>query len=530
MVTIRYLLSMLIVLLLATNCSQEIFEPSIIRGQAQSESFERIKKEFDKTYKAERLRSLSAKGAFDYSSLQPDWSTAIRDTLSGGIEVVAVPINLEDFCLPVSETLTKEDVERYKGAVSFPRLFHYRRQSDGKEWFDIVILQPTKDYLDEYGADDLLRKATVPSSYEGLLDVYSVEKEARTRRVFRDGEATAMFFAKEGAEPTQATSNLRTLGISCSWVVDGHYYRHYNEIIDGEVHVVGVKEYRYRLQCNNQGFSGDGGGGISLPSLGGRKPGDTSPTPPNAYDADKAQREAEKKAREEAEKKLKDDCEELKKKLQENSAFNDKIAELRDYRDNTPQGRTTEMGYVELSDGTFVPLSNVDDHSLSIKNVLTAEQRAKGIKIAGYLHTHTHPTRDSSGSPTGPIQIFSHSDIDVLVDLHNANLDNSEVKIRSTLIAEDYVYVLSISSSDRVESSMSVAKKYNTYIKAFRHALSTLELHGAIYDYVDKVYPDAQGIQIHRVNTQTGELVSRTTHIEHKGNNKIKHRVLETDC
>lgn len=123
MVTIRYLLSMLIVLLLATSCSQEIFEPSIIRGQVQSESFERIKKEFDKTYKAERLRSLSAKGEFDYSSLQPDWSTAIRDTLSGDIEVVAVPINLEDFCLPVSETLTKEDVERYKGAVSFPVCF-----------------------------------------------------------------------------------------------------------------------------------------------------------------------------------------------------------------------------------------------------------------------------------------------------------------------------------------------------------------------------------------------------------------------
>lgn len=120
MVTIRYLLSMLIVLLLSTSCSQEIFEPSIIRGQAQSESFERIKKEFDKTYKAERLRSLSAKGEFDYSSLQPDWSTAIRDTLSGDIEVVAVPINLEDFCLPVSETLMKEDVERYKGGSLFP--------------------------------------------------------------------------------------------------------------------------------------------------------------------------------------------------------------------------------------------------------------------------------------------------------------------------------------------------------------------------------------------------------------------------
>lgn len=524
MVTIRYLLSMLIVLLLATSCSQEIFEPSIIRGQAQSESFERIKKEFDKTYKAERLRSLSAKGEFDYSSLQPDWSTAIRDTLSGDIEVVAVPINLEDFCLPVSETLTKEDVERCKGAVSFPRLFHYRRQSDGKEWFDIVILQPTKDYLDEYGADDLLRKATVPSSYEGLLDVYSVEKEARTRRVFRDGEATVMYFAKEGAKPSGMAENLR--GVICRTVIVGHHFEQHAETVRGETHIVAVRVNHYEVDCRSNSGGGSGGGG-SMDTGGG---GGSSSTPQNAYDADKAEREAEKKAREEAEKKLKEDCEELKKKLQENSAFNSKVAELRNYRDNTPQGRTTEMGYVELSDGTFVPLSNVDDHSLSIKNVLTAEQRAKGIKIAGYLHTHTHRETDASGRIRGGIQIFSDSDIDVLIDLHNANLDNSEVKIKSTLIAEDYVYVLSINSSDRVESSMSVAKKYNTYIKAFRHALSTLELHGAIYDYVDKVYPDAQGIQIHRVNTQTGELVSRTTHIEHKGNNKIKHRVLETDC
>lgn len=523
MVTIRYLLSMLIVLLLATSCSQEIFEPSIIRGQVQSESFERIKKEFDKTYKAERLRSLSAKGEFDYSSLQPDWSTAIRDTLSGDIEVVAVPINLEDFCLPVSETLTKEDVERYKGAVSFPRLFHYRRQSDGKEWFDIVILQPTKDYLDEYGADDLLRKATVPSSYEGLLDVYSVEKEARTRRVFRDGEATAMFFAKEGAKPSGMAENLRV--VICRTVIVGHHFEQHVELVNREDHIVAVRVNHYEVDCrSNSGGGSDGGGSMDTGGGGG-----SSSTPQNAYDADKAEREAEKKAREEAEKKLKDDCEELKKKLQENSAFNSKVAELRNYRDNTPQGRTTEMGYVELSDGTFVPLSNVDDHSLSTKTVLTAEQRAKGIKIAGYLHTHTHPTRDSSGSPTGPIQIFSHSDIDVLVDLHNAYLVNADRQKRSTLVAEDYTYVLSINSKEEITTTMS----YDTRFMLYQELCLGVEFNAlseSLNDYVRKVYPNAKGIQLQRINAYTGEIKSSITHIERKSGNKTIQRVLKTDC
>lgn len=523
MVTIRYLLSMLIVLLLATSCSQEIFEPSIIRGQVQSESFERIKKEFDKTYKAERLRSLSAKGEFDYSSLQPDWSTAIRDTLSGDIEVVAVPINLEDFCLPVSETLTKEDVERYKGAVSFPRLFHYRRQSDGKEWFDIVILQPTKDYLDEYGADDLLRKATVPSSYEGLLDVYSVEKEARTRRVFRDGEATAMFFAKEGAKPSGMAENLRV--VICRTVIVGHHFEQHVELVNREDHIVAVRVNHYEVDCrSNSGGGSDGGGSMDTGGGGG-----SSSTPQNAYDADKAEREAEKKAREEAEKKLKDDCEELKKKLQENSAFNSKVAELRNYRDNTPQGRTTEMGYVELSDGTFVPLSNVGDHSLTIRNVLTAEQRAKGIKIAGYLHTHTHPTIAPDLSIEGPIQVFSDSDVDLLVNLHNVNQNNPNLKSHSTLVAENYTYILSINSVEHIVSPIDEKERHRLYIELCQ-GVNFSDLQGRINRYIQRVYPNVSGIQVQRVNTHTGEIKSTTIHTEHKSSGKIKKRVLETDC
>lgn len=496
---------------------------------------------FESRYKTESLRSFEAKGELDFSELKVNWEHPVRDTLEGHIETTALTINLKDFRLPTSQTFDRADVERFRGLVSVPRLYHYKDLRSGKEYFAVVIIQPTKDWLEAHGIEEVYRSVRVPATFEGQLDVYSVDKKPLLRYVYREGRGISYYiFSKQ--------DKGRAFRVECQWVSAGVSYQQSGRIEGGDYVIILTKVDQWEYQCRDVPDEewwkriNNGVEGIPSPigpivhfipedSVGGVSMYDQSPKLTRA---------------EELQQKIFQDCLDFKKILDENSELSKKVAEINNYRVGTDPLRLKEMGYAETSEGEFLKLKPKGSHRLDFKSLLA------GVEVKGVIHNHTK-NRDIVNPSAGdtlkerPIQIFSDLDLAHFFKIVGRSLRSNVISssdVYHILVTEKYAYRLKMhGEKEEVISKMAgLTDGYNAVRKEIQHTLGVREVRDPmVYPGIDTIYhsfisilekhQQFDGLVIQRINLETKEVNTTALCTSEKSQlNKTHIEKLISDC
>lgn len=541
---LKLLWALLAVLLCLSSCQKDLFfsgEPLPSRSRVPARQIETMRVQFERDYKGEALRAIEAPDHFDFDSLSPQWQYAVQDTLLSHLLVTAIPINLHNFSLPASQTYTKEDIHRFEGLVSFPRLYHYRDLLTGREWFDVVILQPTKDWLEANGNRSIGQYVTVPRKFEGLIDVYTPTKKPLYRYVYTGGIARATY----RYEPTPK-SEARSAEEFCSNEVVGYKYhsRGEEDPITGEVVVIGWRTSVYKWVCRSVGSNVSKRDNVADPSQGGgggagassNSSDDDKQSPPYDNKEDKKrEREAREKAQAEKDKKdrekMEEDCDKLKELQSAPSDYRDYFDKVKAHRD--AKNSLGEIGFVELGNGMFMSMTPNGGHSVQFPTL------PSGSLVRGMIHNHTNPTL--VGGVLSPIQIFSPTDIVAFlkrVDEARVNKNSSAVshkvapdEVYSVLVAEDYVYRLKFASEEAAEqlASWSVSNDLEAEYKKFTHYEETAPLQGGLLEFMTE-HIGLDGLMLQRIDKNGNVRTSMLQHYTKPRNGKIVTRVQEIDC
>ncbi len=481
------------------SCSKELVSLETPNEEIDPE-FWRIKgakQMFDDEYSQRELRNLSPNAMFDYKDLKPLWAFAKQDTLRGEVITTAVPIEMSDFNLPISSTLDKEDVASFEGSVSFPRLYHFYRPSDKKEELYVVILLPTKDWLQKNKDFNPLSTTTVPKGFVGEVELYSIDKKLIKGYVFRNGICISAYIPQEGEQ-------LRM--ISCRWVISGYTYMYINGYRGSTPTRTAIPQWE--LNCTNDmtkisEISDEGGGGGQ----------GVEPPLKTLIDKDfldNLLNNLEPLTELDMTQKLEKMCEEIKMLVMNNiTGLGQKIADLRKYRDETNATKLSEKGWAELSDGTFKELVPKNTHSMTLDGVISDNDLQNGISIKGMLHNHNKPVEDKVNFISKPIQIYSPEDFEqFFLALSKSQRKNSRVlpkEVYSVLVAEGYTYILRY-NLDREYLQNSLEKMggprreelKKNYPKKWAY-LSPEKLLQHFHNYLRNTYP-LDGLSVHRID------------------------------
>lgn len=455
---------------------------------------------FEDEYSEQKLRTTSSNSKLDYRTLSPLWSLAEQDSLGAGVIATIAPLDMTDFDLPFSSTLDKEDIATLGGLVSFPLLCHLYRLSDQQEELYITILQPSKMWLQAHPDTKSLNSSVVPDDFEGELEFYSLDRKFIKGYVFRAGLCISAYIPQEG-------ETLRD--IECHWVLSGYSFRYYNTIESGQAVAIAERIPQWALNCVT-----------SFPKTYQIEDVWGSGAYPSPQDLKKVIDEnlwgsLPEKLKEYTEfdmaQKLEKMCEELKRIMQDpNNKLNEKIAELRKYRDTTDAQILVEKGWAELSDGTFKELTSNDDaHSLSLDGIVSDELYKTGIRLKGMLHNHTKPIKYKDDYIKRPIQVYSPEDIiQFFSTLFKSSRQGAKVvpqDVYSALVAEDYTYILryNLGVEYLQHSQVAMGTPIDSLLKKEYSEswvdLSTSNLLEEIYKYLCSVYP-LDGLSIHRID------------------------------
>lgn len=536
--TKQHFLWLLLCSLCFVACRQDLEDEALIEAPRVDHSELRsMQALFESRYKTESLRSLEAKGELDFSELEVNWEHPVRDTLEGHIETTALTINLKDFRLPTSQTFERSDVERFRGLVSVPRLYHYKDLRSGKEYFAVVVTQPTKDWLEGHGIEEVYQSVRVPASFEGQLDVYSVDKKPLLRYVYREGRGVALHRAMSARSREQA----RVSKMICIYGITG--YTHRQEVISSDnpfsgtitggytiadVVVVDIKVPEYGYTCVHYpspvwdrnvleqilkiGITDDDFSkmGDHLPEAGGV----------SLYDSPSYQeylREERKKKIKEA---AKNDCDSLKLLIQGlgDGELYEKIKEVHEYFKKTKPHKIIETGYLHYQDGTFLALKAENDgHFLAIP-IQTPNL------VKGYLHNHMKRKVNRDGFDEVSVQIFSSRDIETF--LTYASRHKNATSTYAMLVTGKYLYRLGLSGDNwqAARKAMSLLNQRVIDTIRVKHDSLLIRSTDLAFDSYDDVEPLYQsfvdmlvrylpldGLIIQRVNLESEQLEIKTT-------------------
>lgn len=550
MYTKQHFLWLLLCSLCFVACRQDLEDEALIEApRVEHSELRSMQALFESRYKTESLRSFEAKGELDFSELKVNWEHPVRDTLEGHIETTALTINLKDFRLPTSQTFDRADVERFRGLVSVPRLYHYKDLRSGKEYFAVVIIQPTKDWLEAHGIEEVYRSVRVPAAFEGQLDVYSVDKKPLLRYLYQAGRGVSHYvFSKQ--------DKARGFRVECQWVSAGVSYQQSGRIEGGDYVIILTKVDQWEYQCRDVPDEewwkriNNGVEGIPSPigpivhfipedSVGGVSMYDQSPKP-TKEEWQKQVAEKEQKLREKA----MADCDSVKSMLkgETDKDVYAKIKDIRDYYDKDANAALFEKGYTELYDGQFVPMVSTEDGTLRA-------EIPEGTRAKGYIHSHRKMMyKDDSVKVS--VQIFSPEDLYAFNAIVRDGLDVSEYQAEdfyTVVVTNGYVYRLGVvGSKEETKEKIAALKGFYTeeFIdefnrevsggsdKAEEYFYSPAIVHRNFVDFLAKKYPlDGLVIQRFKVGTKKNKVQTTVlSAVKNPFNNTVEVKKFKSDC